>query len=84
MDEYGRITRKDMFKGFTEAQRRKILLENEELLRIKRESKQEERRFESDWALQQYLSSRAMEEAHLEETYLRNQEKEKHMQILAK
>ena len=82
MDEYGRIVRKDMFKGFTEGQRRKILLENEELLRIKHERDEEERSYERDWAMQQYMSSRAMEEAYLEETYLRNREKEKHLDIL--
>lgn len=82
MDEYGRIVRKDMFKGFTEGQRRKILLENEELLRIKHEADEQERSYERDWAMQQYMSSRAMEEAYLEETYLRNREKEKHLEIL--
>ena len=36
IDSNGRIIRKDMFKGFTEEQRRKIYQENAELLRLKK------------------------------------------------
>lgn len=36
MNEQGRVARIDMFKGFTAEQRRKILQENEEVLRQQR------------------------------------------------
>lgn len=36
IDANGRIIRKDMFKGFTEEQRRKIYQENAEILRMKK------------------------------------------------
>lgn len=36
MDAHGRIVRKDMFKGFTDAQRRRIFQENEALIQQKR------------------------------------------------
>jgi hypothetical protein len=82
MDEYGRIVRKDMFKGFTPAQRIRLLQENEELLRIKRERDQAERDHANDWAVQQAMAARAMEESHLEEKYLRDVELSKHMSVL--
>lgn len=40
-------------------------------------------RYNNDWAVQQFLSSRAMEEAHLEEKYMRASEKELHMKIIS-
>ncbi len=36
MDEYGRIIRRDMFKGFTEEQKKKILADNQSILKRKR------------------------------------------------
>jgi hypothetical protein len=36
MDGSGRVIRKDMFKGFTEAQRRRIYQENEAQIQAKR------------------------------------------------
>ncbi len=36
MDEYGRLVRRDMFKGFTEEQKRKILSDNQNIIRQKR------------------------------------------------
>ena len=82
MDESGRIIRKDAFKGFTEAQRCRLLAENEELKRIKERTAEHQAAYEQDWAMQQFLSSRAMEEAYLEEKRLREAEREKHLKIL--
>lgn len=82
MDEYGRITRKDMFKGFTAAQKTRILLENEELLRIKRERIATENSHANDWAIRQVMDARAMEEAHLQEKYLRQMETDRQCAIL--
>lgn len=36
MDSNGRIVRRDMFRGFTEEQRRKIFLDNQEVIRSKK------------------------------------------------
>lgn len=36
MDEYGKIKRRDMFKGFTEEQRKKILTENQAVAQHKK------------------------------------------------
>lgn len=38
MDEYGRITRRDMFRGFTAAQRARIVRDNEDIIRMRRSS----------------------------------------------
>jgi len=84
MDEYGRIIRKDMFRGFTEPQRRQMLLENEQLLQLKRERLAQERGNDNEWAIQSVLSSKSMEDAALQEKYLRDSEKDRHLQILAR
>ena len=36
MNEYGRITRRDMFRGFTTAQRRRIIQDNEVIMKMRR------------------------------------------------
>jgi hypothetical protein len=36
MDEYGRIIRRDMFKGFTEEQKKKIMLDNINIVKEKK------------------------------------------------
>lgn len=83
MDENGRITNKAAFRGFTEGQRTKLLLENEALRDLKRQAAEAEAQYNQDWAFQQHQASRAMEEAHQEEQNLRNAEKERHLEIIA-
>jgi len=83
MDEHGRIINKSAFRGFTEGQRTKLLLENEALRDIKRQAAEAEVQYNQDWAFQQYQANRAMEEAHQEEKYLRNAENERHLKIIA-
>ena len=82
LDANGRIIRKDAFKGFTPAQRRKILQDNEMLKQFKKDVQEQDRKQESDWAIQQFLSQRAMEETLYEESMLREAEKQRHLQIL--
>ena len=84
MDDYGRIIRKDMFRGFTEPQRRQMLLENEQLLQLKRERLAQEQGNDNEWAVQSALSSKAMEDVALQEKYMRDAEKDRHLQILAR
>lgn len=83
MDEHGRITNKAAFRGFTEGQRTKLLMENEAMRQMKQQREKADAQFNHDWAAQQFLSSRAMEEAHQEEKYLREMENEKHLKIIA-
>lgn len=83
MDEHGRITNKAAFRGFTEGQRTKLLMENEALRQMNLQRQQADAQFNLDWATQQFHSSRAMEEAHQEEKYLRHMENEKHLKIIA-
>ena len=83
MDANGRITNKAAFRGFTEGQRTKLLLENEALRDLKRQAAEAEAQYEEDWALQQHQASRAMEEALYEERNLRNAENERHLNIIA-
>lgn len=46
MDENGHIVRKDMFKGFTPAQKRRIMQENEMILMQKKEKEEDDMRAE--------------------------------------
>ena len=62
MDEHGRIIRRDKFKGFTPAQRRRIMQDNEMILLAKREKDEQDRRGEQMWARQQMMVERAMED----------------------
>jgi hypothetical protein len=64
-----------MFKGFTTAQRRRILQENELSLQQKRERDEDERLMEREWAKQQLAVQRFMEQATAEEQALRDQQK---------
>jgi len=82
MDENGHIVRKDMFKGFTPAQKRRIMQENEMILMQKKEKEEEDMRTEQAYARQQTLIGRALEDAHQEELEMRNADKMHHMAVL--
>jgi len=78
MDSSGRIVRRDMFKGYTDTQRRRIQQENEEVARQARETKHMNSDSDADYAIQQTLMNRAMEYAAWEETRMRNEMKEEY------
>jgi hypothetical protein len=61
-DEYGRITRRDMFKGFTDEQRKRIIFDNQSKIEANRLAKLQEKQQEYDWAIQQLMALRVMEE----------------------
>jgi hypothetical protein len=61
MNDQGRIIRVDMFKGFTAEQQRRMLQDNEDIIRAKNAAKERDRRQEYDWMVQQDMSLRAME-----------------------
>lgn len=83
MDVSGRVVRKDIFKGFTEAQRRRIFQENEAIIQQKRDRDQGNRQGNADWNMQQLAISRALDMAHLDEEQLRQAELERHLSVLA-
>lgn len=72
MDEFGRIIRRDMFKGFTEEQKRKIMLDNIDILKRKSDEREADRMQEYDWAVHQVMTLRAMEQAEFEEKAMRD------------
>lgn len=71
LDENGYPTSKDAFRGLTPGQRRQILLENEELLRLKREREAQEKAEEEAWFRENLRMQRAMAQAELEEQEMR-------------
>jgi len=82
IDANGRIVRKDMFRGFTEAQRRRIILENELLLQHKRESEHAQDSSDRQWVVQQMLASQAMEQANYQEKLLAQEETQLNLAVL--
>lgn len=75
MDANGRIIRGDMFKGFTQAQQRRILLSNQETIADQRQRKEDERQLDRYWAMQNQMSMRAMEQANQDEASMRRTRK---------
>jgi RIB43A len=82
MDEYGRITRRDMFKGYTAEQRHRIMMDNEEVIRMRREALYSEKRDNDNWVLMQLAQTRAMEQALYEERRLREEMEAEQMATL--
>jgi hypothetical protein len=83
IDEYGRIKRRDMFKGFTAAQRRKIMQDNEVIIKMRREALRSERKESESWALAQLAQARAMEQVLYEERRLKDEAMSDQMDTLS-
>ena len=83
MDEYGRIRRRDMFRGFTVAQRRRIMRDNEVIMQMRREALEAERREDEAWVLQQLAQARAMEQVLYEERCMREEALSDQMRTLS-
>jgi len=82
LNEYGRVARKDMFKGFTDEQKRKIFQDNQQLIRNKNLMKENEDNLEKDWSFQQTLGIRAMEQSEYEDKVFKEIMKNEHFSIL--
>lgn len=82
MGDSGRIVRKDMFKGYTEAQKRRIFQENDAHAQVKRERELAEKQRQRDWDMQQILLSRAMEQAHFEDRQRQQETRMEHARTL--
>eukprot|EP00599_Poterioochromonas_sp_BG-1_P000339 CAMPEP_0173149274 /NCGR_PEP_ID=MMETSP1105-20130129/10229_1 /TAXON_ID=2985 /ORGANISM="Ochromonas sp., Strain BG-1" /LENGTH=327 /DNA_ID=CAMNT_0014064111 /DNA_START=213 /DNA_END=1196 /DNA_ORIENTATION=- len=82
-DANGRIIRRDMFKGFTDEQRKRLLYDNQFVAEQKRLERLQDKQKEYDWAVQQVLALRAMEEAEYEEKQLRETMNQDRLQFLS-
>src|SRR5690606_18607911 len=69
----GRILRRDHFKGYTPAQRERLLRDNERLMRAHQQQKEEERQRELNWHKHQEQMRMVMEQAEYEERLVRQQ-----------
>jgi len=75
MDANGRIIRKDMYKGLTIAQQKKLLAFNDAELDQKRVAQEQERDMERQWAIQSEVQRRLREQANQDETDIRESKK---------
>lgn len=82
LDASGHIIRRDMFKGFTDEQKRKILLDNQDILRQKSLQREQEKMREYDWMMHQIMALRAMEQAEYQEKLLKDSYKNEHLAYL--
>lgn len=72
INEYGRVYRRDMFKGFTVAQQKRMLSENDDMVRMKQDMDTMISNQDYEWSLQQDLQLKAMEACEYEEELLRS------------
>eukprot|EP01035_Chromulina_nebulosa_P018506 gene18506-24223_t len=82
VDEYGRIRRRDMFRGYTDAQRRRILQENEDIIQNKLNQAEEDKQYEASWAAHDAMLTKAMENAQYEDQKLRENQRIKQSEII--
>lgn len=87
-DEFGNVSTRDSFRGYTKGQQKQLLMENEELIRLRKEREEQEKKEEEDWYRESLRLQRLMAEAELEnervrsaynaetQEYLRNQVEE--------
>lgn len=84
-DEHGNVSNKDSFRGYTKGQQKQLLMENEELIRLKKEREANERMDDENWNRESQRLQRVMAQVELEnekvraaynddtQAYLRNQ-----------
>jgi len=82
MDEFGKVKRADMFRGFTEEQRRTIFQQNQDIIRDNAVNKMNNDRKDDEWVMQQAMAMRAMEQAAYEEQCMKDSLKEEHLEFL--
>lgn len=82
MDENGRIARRDAFRGYSKAQIRHIIQENEDLLALKRNNASSEGDANGVWEKQQVLQQQAMEHANYMEKTMRESETQLNLEVL--
>ena len=70
-DENGFVSRKDAFRGYTKGQQKQLLMENEELIRLKKEREEQERLDDENWYRESLRLQRVMAEVELENERVR-------------
>lgn len=82
MDENGRIVRTDQFRGYTKAQVRRVVEENEAFMLHKREINALQDGNDEEWRRQQLIQQQAMEMASHNEQSLRKEELMANLQVI--
>ena len=82
MDENGRIARRDAFRGYSQAQVRHIIQENEDLLTLKRQQDTASDDADDVWVKQQQMQMQAMEHANYMENAMRESETQLNLEVL--
>lgn len=59
-DENGNVSNKDSFRGYTKGQQKQLLMENEELIRLKKERDLQEKMEDEDWHRESLRLQRVM------------------------
>lgn len=70
-DQYGNVSNKDSFRGYTKGQQKQLLMENEELVRLKKEREAQERQNDEDWNRESLRLQRVMAQVELENERVR-------------
>lgn len=81
-DSKGRIMRKDAFKGYTDAQQRRFLLENQLIIDEKHARNINQANADYEWSLAQDRNFKVMEQADYEEKCMREEISKAHTEFL--
>ena len=81
-DSNGRIIRRDMFKGNSKAQQRTIINSNTQNIEAKRLRDREEKELDVQWAMQNAIASRALEQANADDKRNKEIQREEYLQVL--
>lgn len=71
-DEFGNVSNKDCFRGYTKGQQKQLLMENEELIRLKAERDEQARLEDEQWYRESLRLQRVMAEVELENEQVRS------------
>ena len=81
-DENGRIIRRDMFKGYSKAQQRTILNSNVQNIEAKRMRDREEKELDVQWAMQNAIASKALEQANDDDKRNKEIQRDEYLEVL--
>ena len=70
-DQHGNVSNKDSFRGYTRGQQKQLLMENEELIRLKKEREAQERQDDENWNRESQRLQRVMAQVELENERVR-------------
>jgi hypothetical protein len=70
-DESGFVSKKDSFRGYTKGQQKQILMENEELIRLRKDMSDQEKQEDEQWYRESLRLQRVMAQVELENERVR-------------